>query len=96
MEKILQKLTLFQELVKIYYDPDEEGSYGGIEKLLRAAKAKRLKVSEKSIKDYLDIKSVIVYISRQDKISKDIKQLLEELISNGKLIWMIWSPLEED
>ena len=43
----------FKELDKIYYHPDEEGSYGGIQKLLRAAKAKRLKVSEKSIQDYL-------------------------------------------
>ena len=44
---------LFKELDKIYNHPDEEVAYGGIEKLLRAAKSKGLKVSEKSIIDYL-------------------------------------------
>ena len=47
------KATIFKELDKIYNHRDEEGSYGGIQKLLRAAKAKGLKVSEKSIKDSL-------------------------------------------
>ena len=52
MGKNPSKAKLFKELDKIYY-PDEEGSYGGIQKLLRAGKAKGLKVSEKSIIDYL-------------------------------------------
>ena len=47
------KAKLFKELYKIYYRPDEEGSYGWIQKLLWAAKSKGLKVSEKSIIDYL-------------------------------------------
>ena len=54
MGKNPSKAKLFKELDQIYYRPDEEGSYGGIQKLLRAAKAKGLKVSEKSIIDYLD------------------------------------------
>ena len=53
MGKNPSKIKLFKELDKIYYHPDEEGSYGGIQKLLRAAKSKGLKVSEKSIIDYL-------------------------------------------
>ena len=53
MGKNPSKAKLFKELDKIYYHPDEEGSYGGIQKLLRAAMGKGLKVSEKSIKDYL-------------------------------------------
>ena len=51
--KNFRKANLFKELDKIYYHPDEEGSYGGIQKLLKAAYAKGLKVSEKSFKDYL-------------------------------------------
>ena len=47
------KAKLLKELDKIYYRPDEEGYYCGIQKLLRAAKAKGLKVFEKSIIDYL-------------------------------------------
>ena len=47
------KAKLFKELDKIYYRPDEEGSYGGIQTFLRAAKAKGVKVSLKSIIDYL-------------------------------------------
>ena len=53
MGKNRSKANLFKELDKIYYHPDEEGSYGGIQKLLRAAKSKGLKVSEKLIIDYL-------------------------------------------
>ena len=53
MGKSPSKAKLFKELDKIYYRSDEEGSYGGIQKLLRAAKSKGLKVSEKSIIDYL-------------------------------------------
>ena len=45
--------TRGHERVKIYYHPDEEGSYGGIQKLLTAANGKGLKVSEKTIIDYL-------------------------------------------
>ena len=47
------KNKLSKELDKIYYQPDEEGSYGGIQKILRGAKQKELKVSEKYIKGYL-------------------------------------------
>ena len=46
-------VTFFNELDQIYYDPNEEGSYGRIQKLISAAKAKGRMVSEKSIKDYL-------------------------------------------
>ena len=53
MGKNRSKAKLFKELDKIYFHPDEEGSYGGIQKLLRAAKVKGIKVSEKSIIDYL-------------------------------------------
>ena len=53
MGKNPSKAKLFKELEIMYYHPDEEGSYGGIQKLLRAANGKRLKVSEKSIKYYL-------------------------------------------
>ena len=45
MGKNLSKAQLFKELDKIYYRPDEERAYGGIQKLLRKAKAKELKVS---------------------------------------------------
>ena len=53
MLKNPSKLKLLKELDKIYYPPQEARSYGGIQKLLKGAKAKGLKVSEKSIKDYL-------------------------------------------
>ena len=53
MVKNNSKPKLLKELCKIYDHPHEEGSYGGIQKLLRAPKAKGLKVSEKSIKEYL-------------------------------------------
>ena len=53
MGKNPSKAKLFEELDKFYYHIDEERSYGGIQKLIREAKAKGLTVSEKSIKDYL-------------------------------------------
>ena len=37
-------------------------------------------------------KPAIVYINDLEKISKEIKQLLEELISNVRLIWLICRP----
>ena len=49
MGKSPSKAKLFKELDKIYYHPDEEGSYGAIQKLLRAPNANGLKVYEKSI-----------------------------------------------
>ena len=55
------KAKLLKEVYKIYYHPaEEEVSYGGIQKLLRTAKAKGLKVSENSI---------IVYLGRQASCS---------------------------
>ena len=53
MGKNSSKVTLYKEQDKIYYHPEEEGSYGGIQKLLRAVKQKGLRVSIKTIKDYL-------------------------------------------
>ena len=58
MGKNHSKAKLFKELNKIYYHPDEEGSYGGIQKLLRAAKSKGLKLSEKSIIVYLGMQAI--------------------------------------
>ena len=48
-----QNLILFKELDKIYYNVGEPGSYGGVKRLLDTAKAKGLKVTEKTIKKYL-------------------------------------------
>jgi transposase InsO family protein len=53
MEKSNPEIELYNELDKIYYTPDQEGSYGGVEKLLKAAKIKGLKVSRKIIEKYL-------------------------------------------
>ncbi|KAF0146717.1 MAG: putative uncharacterized transposon-derived protein F54H12.3-like [Ignavibacteria bacterium] len=44
---------IWAELDKIYNSPDDAGSYGGVEKLLSAAKDKGLKVNRKIIKKYL-------------------------------------------
>ena len=44
---------LFKKLDKIYYDSESSGSYGGVQSLLREAKANGLKVTEKLIKSYL-------------------------------------------
>ncbi|KAF0146949.1 MAG: putative uncharacterized transposon-derived protein F54H12.3-like [Ignavibacteria bacterium] len=44
---------LFKKLDKIYYDSESSGSYGGVQSLLREAKARGLKVGEKLIKSYL-------------------------------------------
>ena len=71
------KAKLFKELDKIYYPPDEEGSYGGSQILLRAAKAKGLKVSEMSIKDYLGRQASYSLHKPSRKNFKEIKQLLE-------------------
>ena len=53
MAKNHSNAKLFKELEKIYYHPEEECSYGGIQKLLRSAKAKGLNVCEKSLIVYL-------------------------------------------
>ena len=44
------KVKLYKELDKIFYLSEEEGSYGGIENLLRAATQKGLRVAIKTIK----------------------------------------------
>ena len=48
-----KNLALFKELDKIYYSADEPGSYGGVKRLVEAAKAKGIKVNENLIKKYL-------------------------------------------
>ena len=40
MGKINAEAQLYSELDKIYYSPDEEASYSGVDKLIIAAKEK--------------------------------------------------------
>ena len=45
---------LFRTLDKLYYDPASPGSYGGVERLVRSVRDRRIKgITRKSIKDYL-------------------------------------------
>ena len=53
MGKNTSKVNLYKELDKIYYHAEEEGSYGVSQKLLRPAKQNGLRVSIKTINDYL-------------------------------------------
>ena len=48
-----KNLAVFKDLDKIYYSVGEPGSYGGVKRLVEAAKAKGIKVSENLIKKYL-------------------------------------------
>ena len=92
MGKSHSNRKLFKELDKIYYHADEEGSYGGIQKLLTAAKAKGLKVSEMSNKDYLGRQASYSLHKRSRKNFKRNQIVVGELISNDKLIWLICRP----
>ena len=47
------KAKLHRKLDEIYYNPSNLGSYGGVRRLFLAAKENGLKISEKSIKNYL-------------------------------------------
>ena len=50
---IRNKAKLHRKLDEIYYNPSNLGSYGGVRRLFLAAKENGLKISEKSIKNYL-------------------------------------------
>jgi transposase InsO family protein len=43
----------YRHLDKIYYNPQKEGSYGGVERLLRDAKAEGLNISRDVVESYL-------------------------------------------
>ena len=48
-----QHEKIFKELDKIYYESSTPGSYGGVQRLFREAKAQGLNVTENLIKNYL-------------------------------------------
>ena len=53
MGKSIQKSQLYKKLDKLYYQPEEAGSYGGVQKLFRAARQHGLKIPLNIIKEYL-------------------------------------------
>ena len=49
-----KKLSKYQFLKKIYYDPANPGSFGGVMRLYRAAKKKRKKITKKEVIEFLE------------------------------------------
>ena len=53
MAPIKGSTKLYKSLDKLYYSPNGSGSFGGVQRLFKAAKAEGLKVNEKLIQNYL-------------------------------------------
>ena len=89
-----RRLTINQILKKIYYDPENPGSYGGIDRLFRAAKKKRKAITRNQVINFLESqdtytlhKPVKYNFERRKTFAKDINYVWQlDLIDLGSII----------
>ena len=69
-----------KELAKLYHDPSQPGSLGGIDNLVRLAKSKGLKVSHEKVKKWLEGQNTYTLHGR---VHKERGVLNERIVTSG-------------
>ena len=83
------------QLKELYYDPKDPGSYGGVEKLYRSAKAAGIKnISRDKVKKFLRVSRVIPSTNPPAEILLETPLMLKGLISSGRPILQICRDLK--